>query len=42
MWPWAKLVTTEHLGHRSILDDDGVAERMLAFIQHNPEDEARV
>ena len=32
MWPWAALVTTEGLGHRSILDDEGVAEGMLKFI----------
>jgi pimeloyl-ACP methyl ester carboxylesterase len=36
MWPWARLVTTEGLGHRSILDDDEVAEKMLEFIQHTP------
>lgn len=33
MWPWATLVTTEGLGHRIILDDDGVAEKMLEFMQ---------
>jgi len=33
MWPWASLVTTEGLGHRIILDDDGVAKEMLEFIQ---------
>lgn len=32
MWPWTKLITTEGLGHRSILDDDSVAEGMLKFI----------
>jgi len=34
MWPWATLVPTEGLGHRKILDDEGVAERLLAFIQN--------
>ena len=34
MWPWATLVPTEGLGHRKILDDEGVAEKMLAFIQN--------
>jgi hypothetical protein len=34
MWPWAKLVATEGLGHRKILDDKGVADKMLAFIQN--------
>lgn len=33
MWPWATLVTTEGLGHRIILDDAIVAEKMLGFIQ---------
>lgn len=33
MWPWARLVTTEGLGHRIILDDDAVAQKMLEFIQ---------
>lgn len=33
MWPWAKLIGTKGLGHRKILDDDGVAKEMLAFIQ---------
>lgn len=33
MWPWATLVTTEGLGHRSILDDAAVAEKVLEFIQ---------
>ena len=32
MWPWAALVTTEGLGHRTTLDDEGVAEGMLKFI----------
>lgn len=34
MWPWARLVPTEGLGHRKILDDEGVAEGMLAFVQN--------
>ena len=33
MWPWARLVPTEGLGHRKILDDDAVAEDILAFIK---------
>jgi len=33
MWPWAKLVKTEGLGHRKILDDDKVAKEILHFIQ---------
>lgn len=32
-WPWAKLVTTEGLGHRKILDNDAVAMQVLTFIQ---------
>ena len=32
-WPWAKLVSTEGLGHRKILDDETVAEKILTFIQ---------
>ena len=32
-WPWAKLITTEGLGHRKILDDEAVATRVLTFIQ---------
>lgn len=35
MSPWATLVTTEGLGHRIILDDDGVTEKMYEFIQMN-------
>lgn len=34
MWPWAKLVPTEGLGHRKILDDEGVAKGMMTFIQN--------
>lgn len=34
MWPWSRLVPTEGLGHRKILDDDNVAEGMLTFIQN--------
>jgi len=33
MWPWATLVPTEGLGHRSILDDDGVSNGVLKFIR---------
>lgn len=33
MWPWATLVPTEGLGHRSILDNKNVAEEMLKFIK---------
>jgi len=33
MWPWARLVPTEGLGHRKILDDAKVAEEMLKFIK---------
>ena len=33
MWPWAKLIKTEGLGHRKILDNDGVTKNMLKFIQ---------
>ena len=33
MWSWAKLVTTNGLGHRKILNNDGVAKEMLHFIQ---------
>ncbi len=32
MWPWARFVATEGLGHRSILDDERVAEEVLEFI----------
>jgi pimeloyl-ACP methyl ester carboxylesterase len=32
-WPWAKLISTEGLGHRKILDDDTVATSVLTFIQ---------
>lgn len=32
-WPWAKLISTEGLGHRKILDDKSVAIRVLSFIQ---------
>jgi len=32
-WPWAKLLSTEGLGHRRILDDDAVATSVLTFIQ---------
>lgn len=35
MWPWARLIRTDGLGHRSILDDDGVAEEILTFIQYD-------
>jgi len=36
-WTWAKLIPTEGLGHRKILDDDTVAQNILNFIQtgHN-------
>ncbi|PHS39427.1 MAG: hypothetical protein COB07_06645 [Sulfurovum sp.] len=37
MWPWAKLVPTEGLGHRKILDDDAVTEGMLEFIENEEE-----
>ena len=40
MWPWATLISTEGLGHRSILDDDNVAEGMLKFIQTTPKEDA--
>lgn len=32
-WTWAELRPTQGLGHRTILDDDGVCEGVLAFIQ---------
>ena len=32
MWPWATLVPTEGLGHRSILDDKEVSNSVLKFI----------
>lgn len=32
-WPWAKLVTTNGLGHRKILDDVAVGEAVVLFIQ---------
>jgi pimeloyl-ACP methyl ester carboxylesterase len=32
IWPWAKLIRTKGLGHRSILDDAGVAKEVLDFI----------
>lgn len=32
-WPWAKLIPTEGLGHRRILDDEAVAVKVLTFIQ---------
>ena len=37
MWPWARLVTTEGLGHRKILDDEKVANKMLNFINTKAE-----
>lgn len=37
MWPWAKLITTEGLGHRRILDDETVSNNMLHFIQTGQE-----
>ena len=33
MWPWAKLITTNGLGHRKILDDGRVTKNVLKFIQ---------
>jgi pimeloyl-ACP methyl ester carboxylesterase len=32
MWPWAKLITTQGLGHRKILDDREVVENIMNFI----------
>jgi len=32
MWPWARLIRTEGLGHRIILDDAMVADDMVKFI----------
>ncbi len=32
MWPCAKLITTEELGHRSILDDKKVVKDLLNFL----------
>ena len=32
-WKWVELKTTQGLGHRKILDDDAVAQNILAFIQ---------
>ncbi len=32
-WPWATLKPTDGLGHRSILDDEEVAEELLMFIK---------
>ena len=34
MWPWATLVPTEGLGHRSILDDKEVSNSVLKFISN--------
>lgn len=31
-WTWAKLITTEGLGHRKILDDSTVSNNLLQFI----------
>ena len=39
MWTWATLVPTDSLGHRSILDDDSVAEGVLKFIQKSPKED---
>lgn len=33
-WPWAVLEETRGLGHRSILDDETVVKKTLAFIQN--------
>lgn len=32
MWPWAKLIPTEGLGHRTILDDEAVAKGLISFL----------
>ena len=33
MWPWTRLIATEGLGHRSILDDEEVGKEILIFIE---------
>lgn len=32
MWPWAKLIPTEGLGHRTILDDEKVVKCLVSFL----------
>jgi len=32
MWPWTKLIPTEGLGHRTILDDEGVVNNLVNFL----------
>ncbi len=37
LWPWATLVTTRGLGHRTILDDEGVAKDIIDFLKNDPQ-----